>query len=285
MTVMKGVSCMKEMDVEQLLSDLHKATGMAVQLSDAQFRSLLCFNSSREYCALLHNEAGALEACMRSDLFGFHRVRATGEPYSYICPFGLSTAIFPVREGNAIVGYLYIGGLVRSEKGSEGLLQCVREQLGTRAATAQLLQRIEELPRTDETRFEALCGMARVCCEYIEQNALFPVQENSIGALAERFILQNLHTKITLARICLELHCSKATLTESFRREHGVTVVQFLNEQRLLRAKELLLHTQRPVHLIAQDCGFSGVEYFSAQFKKRYGCSPIAARKQGAEKF
>ena len=70
MTVMKGVSCMKEMDVEQLLSDLHKATGMAVQLSDAQFRSLLCFNSSREYCALLHNEAGALEACMRSESSG-----------------------------------------------------------------------------------------------------------------------------------------------------------------------------------------------------------------------
>ncbi len=276
---------MKELDVEQLLADLHKATGMTVQLSDAQFRSLLCFNDSREYCALLHNEPGALEACMRSDLFGFHRVRDTGEPYAYICPFGLSTAIFPIREGNAIVGYLYIGGLARIEKGDEGLLQCVQAQLGARVEKEQLLKRMKDLPRTDEKRFEALCGMARVCCEYIEQNALFPMQENSIGALAERYILQNLHTKITLARICLELHCSKATLTESFRREHGVTVVQFLNEQRLLRAKELLLHSQRPVHLIAQDCGFSGVEYFSAQFKKRYGISPVGARKRGEGKF
>lgn len=276
---------MKRVDIEQLLEDLHKATGMTVQLSDAQFRSLLCISSSREYCALLHGAPGAVECCMRSDIFGFHRVRDTGVMYAYTCPFGLSTAILPIREGSAIVGYLYIGGLMKSEKGEEWLVRCVRERLGSVLDGELLLQRVRELPRADEARFEALCGIASLCCDYIEQNALFPMQKNSIGALAEKYILQNLHTKITLARICLELHCSKATLTESFRREHGMTVVQFLNEQRLLRARELLLHSQRPVRSIAQDCGFSGVEYFSAQFKKRYGISPLGARKREAGKF
>ncbi len=276
---------MKRMDIEQLLADLHKATGMTVQLSDAQFRSLICFNSSRDYCVILHDAPGGVEACMRSDLFAFHRVRETGLFYAYTCPFGLSTAIFPIREGSAIVGYLYIGGLLKSEKGSEWLLRCTEERLGMTVDKALLSQAIQELPCTDEARFKALCGMAELCCDYIEQNALFPMQKNSIGGLAEKYILQNLHTKITLARICLELHCSKATLTDSFRREHGMTVVQFLNEQRLLRAKELLVHSQKPVRLIAQDCGFSGVEYFSAQFKKRYGISPLGARKRGMGNF
>lgn len=270
---------MKELDTESLLRDLHLATGMSIQLSDAQFHSLSFYGSGRGYCALLHDVPEALEHCMRSDLQAFHRVRETGKQYTYTCPFGLFTALTPIREGKQIVGYLYIGGALDEAEGLELPWRCVRERLGEFYAPQQLAQKMEELPRANSERLEAICELARFVCAYIEQNAAFPAREASIATLAEKYILQNLNTKITLGRICLALHCSKATLTESFRRENGITVVQFLNEKRLERAATLLIQSSLSVGQVAQECGFSGVEYFSAQFKRRFGRSPLSFRK------
>lgn len=273
---------MPNMDLSQLLSGVHVATGGTVALYDAQFRTVISHNASGSYCSFLHNTQDALERCLRSDMQAFHRVQQTGEAYLYVCPFGLSTALFPLFGGKRILGYLYFGGILVGENGLERLERYVWELLRIPADNPRLRKRVARLQRTDEARFAALCDMMRVVCAYIEQNNLLSTREAGIGELTQQYILQNLQSRITLGKICLNLHCSKATLTESFRRECGMTVVQFLTQKRLERACDLLAETKLPVRRVAEECGFSGVEYFSGQFKKYYGIAPLAYRKQHA---
>jgi len=272
-------------DLEELLFSLHRATGMTVQLLDAQFRAVICYMGERTYCTLLHDRPGAVEHCMRSDLQGFHAARDTGKQYRYVCSFGLATAVTPIRDHHRIAGYLYVGGFVKEQDGVQGLLRCVRELLGDVSEEMALRAAAEKLPRTSEEHFAALCMMAQLCCDYIERHALLPAGAETIGAMAEKYILNNLQSKLTLGKICLNLHCSKATLTGRFRQEYGTTVMDFVNEKRLERAAELLLRSQNQIRAIAEECGFSGVEYFSAQFKRFYGMSPLAYRKAGGRKF
>ncbi len=276
---------MSEFDLKELLFALHRSTGLTVQLLDAQFRAVMGFMGERAYCALLHNSPEALECCMRSDIQGFHAARDSGTQYAYTCPFGLSTAVTPIFEHHRIVGYLYVGGFASEEHGVRGLWRCVREHLGDSFTEQELLPAMERLPRANEERFTAFCAMARLVCEHIERHSLFPEMVETIGEMAGKYILENLHTKLTLGKICLNLHCSKATLTEHFRREYGITVMSFVNQKRLEYAHELLLRTPKTIRSIAEECGFSGVEYFSAQFKKYYGSSPLAVRKAGMRKF
>jgi AraC-like DNA-binding protein len=271
---------MQRNDIEQLLADLHAASGMTVVLFDAQFRAMHSHHVAMGYCSLLHNEQQATEICLRSDMKALHKVQKTGESHVYVCPFGLSTALFPIKSSRKLLGYLYLGGVVPEEGGIEAVLRCVTDRLGEGPSLEALRARLLLLPSATETRFAALCRMAQMMCEYIEQNDLLPMREATIGELTEKYILQNLQSKITLARICLNLHCSKATLTEAFRREYGMTIVQFITEKRMARACSLLSTTQLSVRAIADACGFSGVEYFSAQFKQVFGMSPLAYRKK-----
>lgn len=271
---------MQGSDIEQLLLDLHTASGMTVVLFDAQFRAMHSYHVALGYCSLLHNTQGATDACLRSDMKAFHTVQKQGEPHIYVCPFGLCTALFPIKSSRKLLGYLYLGGVIREEEGIDGPLRYVRDRLGELAALPPLRVQLQRLPLATTARFTSFCRMAQVLCEYIEQKDLFPVREATIGELTEKYILQNLGGKITLGRICLNLHCSKATLTESFRREYGMTIVQFITEKRMERACALLSNSKTSVRGIAEACGFSGVEYFSAQFKKVYGLSPLAYRKK-----
>ena len=60
----------------------------------------------------------------------------------------------------------------------------------------------------------------------------------------------------------------------------NATVSDFVNEQRLNYATDLLINTNRPVIDIALDCGFNNVNYFYRLFKRKHGDSPNSYRKK-----
>ncbi len=64
-----------------------------------------------------------------------------------------------------------------------------------------------------------------------------------------------------------------------FRRELGVTIVEFLTRQRVFAAQHLLLTTDRPVLDIALDSGFGSLSQFHATFRRVVGTSPAAFRR------
>jgi AraC-like DNA-binding protein len=67
----------------------------------------------------------------------------------------------------------------------------------------------------------------------------------------------------------LNLHCY---------RQFGMSAKQWLMEQRLRRARELLLSSQKRIIEIALECGFSHHAHFTGAFKKRFNCCPVALR-------
>ncbi len=61
--------------------------------------------------------------------------------------------------------------------------------------------------------------------------------------------------------------------------ETGKPLHRHILDCRLEAARELLLHTNRPILEIAEQCGFKSVSHFSSFFKSRLSLSPIAYRK------
>jgi AraC family L-rhamnose operon regulatory protein RhaS len=55
--------------------------------------------------------------------------------------------------------------------------------------------------------------------------------------------------------------------------------VQYLNDLRLQRAREILLEQpDMPIVDLAMICGFATSQYFASCFKRRYGLTPTALR-------
>ena len=75
---------------------------------------------------------------------------------------------------------------------------------------------------------------------------------------------------------------SEGHFTRMFRKEFGMTFVQYLTQLRIEKSKQLLAQTQIPIEQIADQVGIGNYSYFCTCFKQICGCSPGTYRMQTA---
>ncbi len=76
---------------------------------------------------------------------------------------------------------------------------------------------------------------------------------------------------------------NRTTLGRLFRQHLGMSVFDYLREQRLQQGRRLLATTGAPVVDIAEQIGYRYARDFSAAFKQRFGVTPAAYRDAVAE--
>ena len=98
--------------------------------------------------------------------------------------------------------------------------------------------------------------------------------------LIKSYIKNNLSKKITLSDLSWKLHYSTVTLTEHFKKEYDITIMEYVMKKRMEKASRLLINSELSIREISEECGFCDNEYFSRCFKNYYGTSPVAWRKK-----
>lgn len=83
---------------------------------------------------------------------------------------------------------------------------------------------------------------------------------------------------LQLDRIAASTNMSTSYFCSVFKREMGVSCVDYLTDYRIQAAKELLRGTRYKIYEIAEMVGYSSQSYFNTAFKKRTGVSPAAFR-------
>lgn len=89
---------------------------------------------------------------------------------------------------------------------------------------------------------------------------------------------ENLDRPLTLDDVAAHAHMSVRTLSRKFREVTGSTVVTWLSEQRIERAKQLLEASDLTVGRIAERVGFGTHEAFRLQFARQVGATPTGYR-------
>lgn len=93
-------------------------------------------------------------------------------------------------------------------------------------------------------------------------------------------ILQHLDRPLpTIQQLARTLGTNTFTLKDGFRHYFNMGIHQFYTQERLSKAKLLLLDTNLPLVAIAEQCGFGGPSNFSKAFKKKYGMAPLPFKK------
>jgi transcriptional regulator of acetoin/glycerol metabolism/AraC-like DNA-binding protein len=93
------------------------------------------------------------------------------------------------------------------------------------------------------------------------------------------FVESHLEAHIDLAALAAEARLSIYHFARAFRRSMGVSPHRYVLEQRVRRAKQLLLETDLPLATIASTAGFSDQGHFSRQFRGLVGATPSSYRK------
>ncbi len=73
---------------------------------------------------------------------------------------------------------------------------------------------------------------------------------------------------------------SQEHLARCMKKYHNMTISEYINEQRINYASNLLIKTNSPILDICFRCGFSSVSYFYKIFNDAYHLSPTEFRKQ-----
>ena len=87
-----------------------------------------------------------------------------------------------------------------------------------------------------------------------------------------------LDKNIKLADLAQLLNMSPFHFSRLFKQSIGITPHQYLSQQRVERAKELLRKSDRLITDIAFECGFSSHSHLSKQFRQITGITPKAYR-------
>lgn len=94
------------------------------------------------------------------------------------------------------------------------------------------------------------------------------------------YIHENLPQKLQIEQLAKRRFVSKSYLTARFRKETGVTLGQYIDEQRMIRAQQLLCFTNMSLETISRELGFCDQFYFSRRFKQFNGIAPLQYRKE-----
>ena len=96
------------------------------------------------------------------------------------------------------------------------------------------------------------------------------------------FIESNLAQNLSLDDTGRRFFVSRSTISNTFRKEMGISFYQYVTQRRLVAAKNLILENI-PMEIIAGQVGFSDYSSFYRAFKSEYGISPRQFRDQQRE--
>lgn len=94
----------------------------------------------------------------------------------------------------------------------------------------------------------------------------------------EEYVRCRLHEPIGLVELAGIVGLSVRHFARAFRVATGKTPARFVHEQRMLRAKQMLVQPGASVTEIALVCGFSHAQHFSTSFRREIGMTPTEFR-------
>lgn len=90
------------------------------------------------------------------------------------------------------------------------------------------------------------------------------------------YIHEHLTEKIAVDALSRKAYLSRNVFFKWFREQFGITPLDYINNERIKLAKQLLAHPVNNVRSVSMQCGFSDVNYFVRLFKKTEGITPKA---------
>ncbi|MFE5323219.1 response regulator [Paenibacillus sp. NPDC056579] len=108
-------------------------------------------------------------------------------------------------------------------------------------------------------------------------------QQASSGSSMEEikdYLDSHFHEDVSLSRLAEQFHFSPQYISKKFKVTYHKTIVTYLTDLKMERAKALLSGTDMPIAEIANQLGYDDENYFSKVFKKHAGMSPFPYRKR-----
>ena len=101
--------------------------------------------------------------------------------------------------------------------------------------------------------------------------------------LAKNYIIENIANNITIPIIANAVGTNQCYLKNGFKEIFNQTIFEFLQENRMIKAKYLLENTSQNITEIAFGVGYASLSSFSQAYKNYFGITPLEQSKVNSQ--
>lgn len=132
---------------------------------------------------------------------------------------------------------------------------------------------LDELSHSDASYIEKSCVFYEILISLKKGNS-----KNSVADRIAVYIQNNFKQNITLDILCFEFGFSKNHIINLFKKEYGLTPIDYMNKIKLLNAKRLMETTSLSLEEIVNLSGFNNYSHFYRLFMRENKISPVKWR-------
>jgi AraC-like DNA-binding protein len=98
-----------------------------------------------------------------------------------------------------------------------------------------------------------------------------------------QYIRFNLNQELNMQVLEEKAHMSRSTFFRAFKSYFGLTPTDYVNRERVLKARQLLKNPDKSVADVCFEVGYNSTSYFIRQFKMYHGITPKQFKKEVSE--
>lgn len=240
-----------------------------------------------------HTYLGSEVKLIPGDLFVItphekHAYDIESETVIYNCMFypdALGEDWLKLKEDKSIYDLLIVEPFFRTEIGHQEILNLSpSEAYQIEALLRTMIEEHENKKENYQIVQKAnlvifLCYLGRAWKNQLVNSKNEYKGKRDLLAQAVDYIEKNINDQITIQKLASKTYLSPSYFRKIFKEVTGRSPIDYINEIRISRARDLLLKEDLSVAEVAEFVGISDHNYFSKLFKMETGCSPSDYRK------
>jgi AraC family transcriptional regulator len=114
--------------------------------------------------------------------------------------------------------------------------------------------------------------------QFVEVHYKEMASYNRFAAVIQ-YIQQNIHQRIPVDDLCKKVYMSRPTFFRIFKREFGITPVEYIIKEKMKLARQILSQSDIAISDVSFQCGFNSVNHFIKTFRHFENSTPLQYKK------
>lgn len=263
----------------QLASHISTLTDASACFYTEDFQPTQIINGKNNpLCALV--KCHQKENCINTDTWALAKARDSETPFiHYYCHFGLIEIIVRLSVNNSVYGYFLVGPF-RDPSKKEQDKQRIRDFCKDNGTDEnEMLSAYRRVAEFSQEKCLAVRVLVDAIFAYAKQQNIVSFQDNLFESSISPYIKSNLDGDLSSETLCKTFYLTPKQLYNAFVKSTGKSPKKYITEQRVRKAKTLIVTTDTPLTQIAEQVGIPDYNYFIKVFKSLDGHTPLFHRK------
>lgn len=257
-----------------LLKNFNTLSGIRIAYCNQDYSEYIAQPQSIcEFCTILRKDHLAHKRCLECDKQAFEAAADCKGLYLYECHAGITEGVAPVIIEDKLLGYLMMGQTLKSAPDDRSWERVRSICMQYNVDLGGLREAYYKLPYVELERIQAAARIMDMSAKYIHLSKLVKIQEPVLLEKVKEFMDLNLSKNVSIREMSQQFNISSSYLSHIFKTEFKMSLTKYLQEKRILKAKEILEETDTEISVISEAVGFDDPNYFARVFKKLTGCN------------